>query len=72
MCIGPATYCFITFMLDSTCYAQHYAHHQELTTIVFVATQAVWFCKMYGVALVYVLGFVVCIRCENFGSFFVE
>jgi len=32
-------------MLGSTCFGHHYAHHQELTTIALVTTEAVWFCK---------------------------
>ena len=31
-----ATYYFIMFMLSSTCFGHHYAHHQKLTTIAFV------------------------------------
>jgi len=43
-----ATYYFIMLMLgslDSTCFGHHYAHHQELTTIALVTTQAVWFSR---------------------------
>jgi len=38
-------------MLGSTCFGHHYAHHQELTTIALVTTQAVWFssCCWLGV-----------------------
>ena len=36
-----ATYYFIILMLGSTCFGHHYAHHQELTTIALVTTQAV-------------------------------
>jgi hypothetical protein len=28
-----ATWCFITLMIGLTCFGQHYAHYQELTTI---------------------------------------
>ena len=38
-----ATYYFIMLMLGSTCFGHHYAHHQELTTIALVTTEAVWF-----------------------------
>ena len=35
---ADATYYFIMLVLDSTCFGHHYAHHQELTTIVLVIT----------------------------------
>jgi len=40
---ADATYYFIMLMLGSTCFGHHYAHHQELTTIALVTTEAVWF-----------------------------
>ena len=40
-----ATYYFIMLILGSICFGHHYAHHQELTAIALVTTQAVWFCK---------------------------
>jgi hypothetical protein len=33
-----ATYCFIALMIGSTCFGQHYAHHQELTTASLITT----------------------------------
>jgi hypothetical protein len=36
-----ATSCFITFMIGLTRSGQHYAHHQELTTILLITTWAV-------------------------------
>jgi len=38
-----ATNYFITLMLGSTCFGHHYAHHQELTTIVLITTWAIRF-----------------------------
>jgi len=38
-----ATYYFFMLMLGSECFGHHYAHHQEIRTIAFVTTQAVWF-----------------------------
>jgi len=35
-------------MLGSTCFGHHYTHHQELTTIALVTTQAVWFIHIYS------------------------
>ena len=29
-----ATYCFIVFLIGSTCFGHYYAHHQELATII--------------------------------------
>jgi len=37
------TYCFIILVIGSTCFGHHYAHHQELTTIMLVTTWAVRF-----------------------------
>jgi len=42
-----ATYYFIMLMLVSTCFVDHYAHHQELTTIALVTTWAVWLSSCY-------------------------
>ena len=36
-----ATYYFIMLMLGSKCFGHLYAHHQALTTIALVTTQAV-------------------------------
>jgi len=38
-----ATHYFIMLMLSSTCFVHRYAHHQELTTMSLVTTEAVWF-----------------------------
>jgi hypothetical protein len=35
-----ATSCFITLTKGSACFEQHYAHHQELTTISLIITWA--------------------------------
>ena len=37
-----ATY-FIVLLIDSTCFGHYYAHHQELTTIMLIATLVVSF-----------------------------
>jgi hypothetical protein len=38
----------ITLMKGSTCFGQHYAHHQELTNISLITTWTAWFFKDGG------------------------
>jgi len=40
-----ATYYFIALLIGSTYFGHYYAHHQELTTIIFIITLVVSFCK---------------------------
>jgi hypothetical protein len=35
---------FIVLLIDSTCFGHYYAHHQELTTMMFTKL-VVWFCE---------------------------
>jgi len=60
-----ATYYFIVLPMGSTCFGHYYAHHQELATIMFIATLVVSFCKdgrgSVNVKLCFLVGYV---RCE--------
>ena len=38
-----ATYYFIVLLIGSTCFGHYYAHHQELTTVMFITTLVVSF-----------------------------
>ena len=37
------TYYFIVYLIGSTCFRRHYAHHQELATIMLITTLVVSF-----------------------------
>ena len=60
-----ATYYFIILLIGSTCFGHCYAHHQELATIMLIATLVVSFCKDGGGSVNVKLWFlVVCVLCE--------